>query len=84
MGWLGYLLAGFIGFMFGVVITCILLAKKNLEAYQAISKKTENNLKTNIELAKGAYKAYLNDLDGEEEESDVTDETEDSAGQEEE
>lgn len=60
---LGYILCALGGFLFGVVITCILLAKKNLETYKQISISTENSFKKNIEAAKGAYKAYSKEID---------------------
>lgn len=56
---MGYLLCALGGFLFGVVITCILLAKKNLERYQRISKSASENMKKNISMAKGTYNAYL-------------------------
>lgn len=38
MGIFGYLLAGFIGFLIGVVISCILLSKRGLEMYNNVQK----------------------------------------------
>ena len=64
-GIIGYILCAFGGFLFGVIITCILLAKKNLETYQRISTKTESSFKQNVQLAKSAYKAYVNEALGE-------------------
>lgn len=62
---LGYVLTAIGSFLFGVIITCVLLTKKNLEMYTEISGRTENNLKNNIALAKGAYNAYIKDYEGE-------------------
>ena len=56
---LGYLLAGFIGFLLGTVLTCVLLCKKNLEAYTQISKNASSSLSNNIEAAKAMYKAQV-------------------------
>lgn len=60
---LGYLAAGVVGYFIGVILTCILLAKRNLETYQKLSNKTETSLKNNIALAKGAYKAYIKEYE---------------------
>ena len=60
---LGYLAAGVVGYFIGVILTCILLAKRNLETYQKLSNKTETSLKNNIALAKGAYKAYMKEYE---------------------
>lgn len=57
---LGYLIAGFIGFMIGVVLSCILLAQKNLEKAQQIEKKLEDN----VNLAKTVYRAEADRIDG--------------------
>lgn len=57
---MGYLLCALGGFLFGVVITCFLLAKKNLETYHKISQVASDNMKKNISMAKGTYYAYLN------------------------
>lgn len=56
---LGYILSAIGGYFVGVILTCILLAKKNLQTYQAISDKTENSFKSNVALAKVAYKSYV-------------------------
>ena len=63
---LKYLIAGFIGFMLGTIITCILLAKKNLERYQQIS----NSVEENIRIAKNTYKAMTDENYDTEEETD--------------
>lgn len=57
---LGYLIAGFIGFMIGVVLSCILLAQKNLEKAQQIEKRLEDN----VNLAKTVYRAEADRIDG--------------------
>lgn len=57
---LGYLIAGFIGFMIGVILSCILLAQKNLEKAQQI----EQRLKDNVNIAKTVYKAEADRIDG--------------------
>ena len=46
-----YFIVGFIGFLIGVILSCILLAKKNL----AMEKKIEKNVETGIEEAKKKY-----------------------------
>lgn len=57
---LGYLIAGFIGFMIGVILSCILLAQKNLEKAQQIERKLEDN----VNLARTVYKAEADRIDG--------------------
>lgn len=57
---LSYLIAGFIGFMIGVVLSCILLAQKNLEKAQ----QTERELENNVNLAKTVYRAEADRIDG--------------------
>lgn len=56
----GYLIAGFIGFIIGVVMSCILLAQKNLEKAHQI----ENQIADNINLAKTVYRAEADKIDG--------------------
>ncbi len=65
-----YLLCVFIGFLLGVILTCILLAPKNLKTYQAISGQAEDAFKQNISAAKAAYKARTAELEGEQPASD--------------
>ena len=65
-----YLLCVFGGFLLGVIITCILLAPKNLKTYQAISGQAEDAFKQNISAAKAAYKARTAELEGEQPASD--------------
>jgi len=48
-----YFLAGFIGFLIGVILSCFLLAKKNLDKAHAIEDNIENSFKT----AKKNYKS---------------------------
>lgn len=55
MGILTHLAAGFAGFLFGTVITCFLLAKKNLETYQNISQNVGSSVSQNIQVAKAVY-----------------------------
>lgn len=83
-GIIGYILCALGGFLFGVVITCILLAKKNLETYQRISTKTESSFKQNVQFAKNAYKAYVNEALGETEENPEAESEEDESDSEEE
>lgn len=47
-----YFIVGFIGFLIGVILSCILLAKKNL----AMEKKIEQNVEQGIDAAKERYK----------------------------
>lgn len=54
---IGYFLTFMGGMLFGIVTSCILLAKKNLEKAQRI----ENQVEQNFQAVKGAYKAYVND-----------------------
>ncbi|MDE6833354.1 MAG: hypothetical protein K2J39_03765 [Ruminococcus sp.] len=54
MGIIGkYFLAGFIGFLIGVVLSCFLLAKKNLDKAHAI----EDNIEASFKSAKKNYKS---------------------------
>ena len=54
MGIIGkYFLAGFIGFLIGVVLSCFLLAKKNLDKAHAI----EDNIEASLKSAKKNYKS---------------------------
>ena len=46
-----YFLAGFVGFFIGVVLSCILLAKKNI----AMEKEIEAQVEKSIENAKKTY-----------------------------
>ena len=48
-----YFLAGFIGFLIGVVLSCFLLAKKNLDKAHAI----EDNIEASFKSAKKNYKS---------------------------
>lgn len=41
-----YFIAGFVGFLIGVVLSCFLLAKRNLDKAHAIEDNFENSLKT--------------------------------------
>lgn len=55
----GYLIAGFVGFLIGVILSCILLAKKNLETAQKIEDNVTNSVKQNYEAAKLVYQATV-------------------------
>ena len=44
-----------LGFLLGVIATCVLLAKKNLERYNKISDHVENSFKDNYQAAKNFY-----------------------------
>lgn len=55
----GYLVAGFVGFLIGVILSCILLAKKNLEAAQKIEDNVTDSVKQNYEAAKLVYRATV-------------------------
>lgn len=71
-----YLIAGAVGFLIGVIITVILLTKKNFEMYQKITKEVEDR----YESGKGLYNAmvYGGSSDGSnEEETEENDEDED-------
>lgn len=48
-----YFLAGFIGFLIGVVLSCFLLAKKNLDKAHAI----EDSIEASFKSAKKNYKS---------------------------
>lgn len=48
-----YFLAGFVGFLIGVVISCFLLAKKNLDKAHAI----EDNIEASFKSARKNYKS---------------------------
>ena len=75
---LGYFLAGFAGFLFGVIITCILLAQKKKEKYKQIENQVSNNVQDSLNGAKAMYKgmvaAYENGTDEDEDEKDSDDE----------
>lgn len=55
----GYLIAGFIGFLIGVIISCILLGKKQLEAAKNVENSVTNSVKQNFEAAKLVYQAAI-------------------------
>lgn len=48
-----YFLAGFIGFLIGVILSCFLLAKKNLDKAHAI----EDSIEASFKSAKKNYKS---------------------------
>ncbi len=48
-----YFLAGFIGFLIGVILSCFLLAKRNLDKAHAI----EDNFENSFKAAKKNYKS---------------------------
>ena len=64
---LGYFFAGFVGFLIGVILSCILLAQKNLEKYKQIETQVSDNVQGSLESAKAMYKgmvaAYENGTD---------------------
>ena len=79
---MAYILCVLGGFLFGVVITCILLAKKNLERYEMMSKAANETMKNNIALAKGTYNAYINAHGvGQAKSSDSCEENDDTAAE---
>lgn len=75
MGIFGYLLAGFIGFLIGVVISCILLSKRGLEMYNNVQKTGTESFGN----AKGLYNAYMTAMgEGEDEQSENAEEESDA------
>lgn len=71
MGIFGYLLAGFIGFLIGVVISCILLSKRGLEMYNNVQKAGTESFGN----AKGLYNAYMTAMgEGEDEQPENAEE----------
>lgn len=54
---IGYLAAGFVGFLLGVVLTTVLLCKQNLETYKQIE--SNANMKNSFEAAKSLYRAQV-------------------------
>lgn len=72
MGILGYLLAGFIGFLIGVVISCVLLSKRGLEMYNSVQKSGAEA----FDNAKGLYKAYMAEDEESEEKSEEAEQEE--------
>lgn len=64
----GYLAVGFGGFMIGVILSCILLAKKNLETAQRMGNNAVNvvdSFKQNLDTAKSVYKATIDEYESE-------------------
>lgn len=59
MGFIGYLIAGGVGFLFGVICSCVLLAKKNLDMAQAIESKAVESVNDTIQNAKAMYNAKV-------------------------
>ena len=54
---LGYLASGVVGFFIGVILSCVLLSKRGLEAYQKVQDGVSTgagSVKTNFEAAKAA------------------------------
>ncbi len=71
MEFIGYLIAGGVGFFLGVICSCVLLAKKNLEMAQTIENKATESVKDTIQNAKlmynakvAAYEQSLNESEG--------------------
>lgn len=60
---LGYLGAAFGGFMVGVILSCILLGKKNLEAAKKIESNITESVKQNIKTAKNVYKSAIDEYE---------------------
>lgn len=61
-----YFIGGIIGFILGVIVSCILLAKKNLETKDAIEATVTNkavSFKDAIKEAKEQYKAQMKAYD---------------------
>ena len=56
---MGYLVSGFIGFLIGTVLTCILLTTKNLEAYKQIENKFSGDVKSQFDNAKAMYNGMV-------------------------
>lgn len=54
----GYFISGFIGFLIGVVMSCILLAQKNLKYKEKIENNVTDNFNNRLSMAKAAYKIY--------------------------
>ncbi len=54
---MGYLLTFLGGMLVGIIASCILLAKSNLQKAQKI----ENQISANFNAAKAVYKAYLDE-----------------------
>lgn len=63
---MGYFLAAVGGFIVGVVITCILLSKKNMERYEQMGEKMSTSMGTTMDMAKAIYNTKLNAYDNEE------------------
>ena len=64
MGFLtGILIGGITGFLAGVILTCILLCKKNLEAYTRISNKTQDSAVNNFKAMKTVYKQAIDEYE---------------------
>jgi len=66
LGGSSYLVVGFIGFLIGVILTCILLSKKNFETYQRITKEVNQN----YEVAKAVADRKYNNFDEDEEDDE--------------
>lgn len=54
-----YFIAAAGGFLLGVVITCVLLCSKNLEAYKQIESSVSSSTKGGLGSAKAMYQAQV-------------------------
>lgn len=83
----GYLLAGVVGFFIGVILSCVLLSKRGLEAYQKVQDGVSagaGSVKTNFEAAKAVYRATIDEYESGTDEDDAKETETESEGAEEE
>lgn len=71
---LGYLASGVVGFFIGVILSCVLLSKRGLEAYQKVQDGVSTgagSVKTNFEAAKAVYRATIDEYENGTDEDDA-------------
>lgn len=59
---MGYLICLIIGFFIGVILTCILLSKKNLEHYNNIKSEVEDRMNNAVNTYKASYNHVMENM----------------------
>ena len=83
---LGYLASGVVGFFIGVILSCVLLSKRGLEAYQKVQDGVSTGAGSvkNFEAAKAVYRATIDEYENGTDEDDAEEAETESEGAEEE